>query len=71
MLKELSKRQQRLIKNLKESKTARAKNRCFFVEGVRSVEEVFDSDYDIRFVVLSDSFLGSDDVAAKNKKKSI
>lgn len=71
MLKELSKRQQRLIKNLKESKTARAKNRCFFVEGVRSVEEVFDSDYDIRFVVLSDSFLRSDDVLLQKIKRKV
>jgi len=71
MLKELSKRQQRLIKTLRESKAARFKNRCFIVEGVRNIEEVIDSAYDIRFVVLSDGFLDSNDVFLGRLKKKI
>jgi len=61
MLKELSKKQQRLIKTLRQSRTARIKNRCYFVEGIRNVEEAIDSNSDIRFVVISDSFLNSNE----------
>jgi len=64
-LKELSKRQQRLIKALKESKIARVKNQCFIVEGLKSVEEVIGSDFEIRFIVLSDIFLSSNNVLLK------
>jgi len=71
MLKELSKRQQRLIKVLRQSKTARMKNRCFFVEGIKNVEEVIGSDYDIRFIVLSDTFLASNDVLLEKLKRKV
>ncbi len=59
MLKKLSKRQQKLIKALRQSKTARLKNCCFFVEGLKSVEEAIGSDCNIRYIVLADGFLDS------------
>ncbi|NLZ52971.1 MAG: RNA methyltransferase, partial [Thermoanaerobacteraceae bacterium] len=71
MLKELSKKQQRLIKALRQSKTARMKKRCFLVEGLKSVEEVIDSDYNIKFIVLSNAFLDSKDVFLNKLKKKI
>jgi len=71
MLEELSKRHQRLIKVLRQSKTGRMKNRCFFVEGLKNVEEVIGSDYGIRFIVLSDTFLVSNDVFLEKLKRKV
>lgn len=56
---ELSKNQQRLIKNLLQSKKARTKNRCFVVEGMKNVEELLNSDYMARFVVVTEEFFAS------------
>jgi TrmH family RNA methyltransferase len=57
MINELSKKQQKLIKGLRQSKNIRIKNRCFFVEGLKNVAESIGSDYDIRFIVASEGFL--------------
>jgi TrmH family RNA methyltransferase len=54
---DLPKRHIKLIKALKESKNARSKNLCFFVEGLRSVEEVMKSDFTIEFAIVSDKFM--------------
>lgn len=56
---ELSKNQQRLIKNLIQSKKARIKNRCFIVEGTRNVGELLNSDYTIKLVAITKEFLVS------------
>lgn len=71
MLKELSKRQQRLIKTVIQSKTARIKNSCFIVEGLKNVEEALDSDFDIGFIVLSDAFLESHNVFLEKLKRKV
>ncbi len=61
MLKELSKKQQKLIKGLKQSKNARLKNRCFIVEGLKNVAESLKSDYEIRYIVASEAFFELND----------
>ena len=71
MLKELSKRQQRLIKTVIQSKTARIKNSCFIVEGLKNVEEALDSDFDIGFIVLSDAFLELHNVFLEKLKRKV
>lgn len=70
-MKELSKRLEKLIKAIRESKTARTKNGCFIVEGVRSVEEVINSDFEVRFVILSDSFFDSNKAFLEMLKKKV
>jgi TrmH family RNA methyltransferase len=56
MLKELAKKQQKFIKSLRQSKNARMKNRCFFVEGLKNVAESIKSNHEIRFIVSSEGF---------------
>jgi TrmH family RNA methyltransferase len=57
MTKQLSKNQQKLVRDLRKSKKARMKNRCFIVEGLKNVAESIKSNYEVRFVVISDDFI--------------
>jgi len=60
ILYDLPKKHIKLIKALKESKNAREKNQCFFVEGVRSLKEALKSNFIIDFVVASTKFINQD-----------
>lgn len=57
----LSKRQQRFIKNLMQSKSTRHKNHCFIAEGLINITELLKSDYEIRYIVVSQAFLAQND----------
>jgi len=60
ILYDLPKKHIKLIKALKESRKTREKKRCFFVEGVRSLEEALKSNFFIDFVVASTKFINQD-----------
>lgn len=54
---ELSQRQKKDIRALKNSKNIRQKQRRFLVEGLKTVREAVESAFNIDFIVISDDFL--------------
>ncbi len=71
MTKQLSKNQQKLVRDLRKSKKARMKNRCFIVEGLKNVAESIKSNYEVRFVVISDDFIKSNTGFIKTLSKQV
>lgn len=57
ILQDLPRRQFKLARGLKQSKSIRFKNKCFLVEGIKTVSEALNSDYDIELIVVSEQFL--------------
>jgi len=53
----LSKNNRKIINALRKSRNLRQKNKRFLVEGLRSVCEAINSNYNIDFIVLSETFL--------------
>ena len=54
---QISKRQIKLIKALGGSKKHRVNHQCFFVEGLKGVEEALKAGFDMDFIVASDDFV--------------
>lgn len=57
ILYDIPKKHIKFIRALKISRNARDKDRCFLVEGLRSVEEAIKSNFIIEFVVASTKFI--------------
>ncbi|MCR4432055.1 MAG: 23S rRNA (guanosine(2251)-2'-O)-methyltransferase RlmB [Tepidanaerobacteraceae bacterium] len=66
MLSEIPKKHIKFIKALKASKNARDREKCFIVEGLRSVEEAVKSNFTIVFAAVSNKFLNKGDGRSSN-----
>lgn len=68
---DLSKRQEKNIKALRDSKKIRQKQNRFLIEGLKSVTEAIDSSFHIDFIVISHSFLDNNERKIRDLLKNI